>query len=326
MFEGIVAKLLTQALGTYIEDLNADKLNVSIWGGDVALTNLVIKQSALDELDLGFRVVFGHIGRLTLKIPWKNLMEGQWIAKVEDIVLIANPKTSVRYDKEEEKKLQQEAKKAKLKQLEDDQEKEKNTATKRYRDPNFFRRPLLLLLKNIANVQNVNTFCKAVQLIQGGGMHIFANFQNLCIILRQSNILSSSNRKSLPLRANNEMIEVAACNEPMDLHYPQEVKVHGPRGRHHIAYERRSMRRRIQTRFVARITTRNRYTSDVLYLIIATYPQLPDTFLIRTHMPGLVDDKNFNGTNDAYGISMGRLTHTGRIRESHNLASWRSRF
>ena len=73
VFESVVADLLNRFLGTYVDNLNASQLNIGIWGGDVKLNHLEIKETALDELDLPVKLSFGHVQNLVLKIPWKNL-------------------------------------------------------------------------------------------------------------------------------------------------------------------------------------------------------------------------------------------------------------
>ena len=42
MFENLVASQLNKYLGEFIENLNAEQLNVSIWKGDVNLKNLKV--------------------------------------------------------------------------------------------------------------------------------------------------------------------------------------------------------------------------------------------------------------------------------------------
>ncbi|KAK7070439.1 hypothetical protein SK128_013369 [Halocaridina rubra] len=125
MFEGIVSDLLNSVLGKYIENLDSSKLKLSIWGGDVELLDLNVKQSSLDELNLAVRPVFGHIRRLTLKIPWKNLYTSQWVAVVEGVSVIAVPNTSIKYDAEKEEKIAHESKMASLQRAEEAKQKAK---------------------------------------------------------------------------------------------------------------------------------------------------------------------------------------------------------
>nr|XP_045626468.1 vacuolar protein sorting-associated protein 13C-like isoform X1 [Procambarus clarkii] len=118
MFESLVSELLNRVLGTYIENLDGSKLKLSIWGGDVELRELEVKQSALDELNLPVRPVFGHIGCLTLKIPWSQLYTAPWVAVVERVLVIVVPNTSIKYNAEREEKLLQEIKMATLQKAE----------------------------------------------------------------------------------------------------------------------------------------------------------------------------------------------------------------
>lgn len=44
MFEEVVSYVLTKFLGDYVSGINKEALNLSIWGGDVQLKNLVYFQ------------------------------------------------------------------------------------------------------------------------------------------------------------------------------------------------------------------------------------------------------------------------------------------
>lgn len=82
--------------------------------GDVVLKNLVLKQSALSELDLPVQTTYGHLGSLVLKIPWKNLYSAPVEAYIDRLYLLAVPNNSVRYNAEREEKASLEAKKTEL--------------------------------------------------------------------------------------------------------------------------------------------------------------------------------------------------------------------
>lgn len=87
VFESIVAELLNKVMGEYIENLDYTQLKVSLWGGknacsvillfdnncvfhikksllsgDLVLNDLLIKESALDVLDLPVRLEYGRLG------------------------------------------------------------------------------------------------------------------------------------------------------------------------------------------------------------------------------------------------------------------------
>lgn len=80
---------------------------------------MVLKQSALNDLDLPIQTIYGRIGTLILKIPWKNLYGSAFIINVEDIYLLAAPNQQVKYDPEKEEKSQIEAKKKEIQKVED---------------------------------------------------------------------------------------------------------------------------------------------------------------------------------------------------------------
>uniref|UniRef100_A0A2H1WLF1 SFRICE_028091 n=1 Tax=Spodoptera frugiperda TaxID=7108 RepID=A0A2H1WLF1_SPOFR len=62
VFESIVVDVLNRFLGSYVENLNRSQLKLGIWGGDVVLENLILKQNALEELNIPVQTVYGHLG------------------------------------------------------------------------------------------------------------------------------------------------------------------------------------------------------------------------------------------------------------------------
>lgn len=85
--------------------------------GDVVLKNLILKQSALSELDLPVQTTYGHLGSLVLKIPWKNLYSAPVEAYIDRLYLLAVPNSSVRYNEDREEKVVFESKKAELERI-----------------------------------------------------------------------------------------------------------------------------------------------------------------------------------------------------------------
>ncbi|KAJ5640466.1 hypothetical protein N7528_000091 [Penicillium herquei] len=104
MLEGLVANLLNRFLGMYVKNFDAKQLNIGIWSGDVKLKNLELRREALDQLHLPLNVVEGHLGELTLSIPWSNLRGKPVKVDIEDVFLLAAPKEDADYDAEEEDK------------------------------------------------------------------------------------------------------------------------------------------------------------------------------------------------------------------------------
>ncbi|XP_062998550.1 intermembrane lipid transfer protein VPS13C isoform X2 [Elgaria multicarinata webbii] len=119
VLESVVADLLNRFLGDYVENLNKSQLKLGIWGGNVALDNLLIKENALSELDVPFRVKAGQIDKLTLKIPWKNLYGEAVVATLEGLYLLVVPGASIKYDAEKEEKYLQDNKQKELSRIEE---------------------------------------------------------------------------------------------------------------------------------------------------------------------------------------------------------------
>jgi len=114
MLEGLVSSLLNRFLGMYIRNFDPGQLQVGIWSGDVKLRDLELRREALDQLKLPINVVEGHLGQLTLTIPWSNLRGQPVKVFIEDVFLLAAPKEDAEYDEEEEERRRQAVKIEKL--------------------------------------------------------------------------------------------------------------------------------------------------------------------------------------------------------------------
>jgi len=124
VFESLVVELVNRFLGDFIENLDTSQLSIGIWGGDVVLNNLYVKENLFDELDLPIKVRYGNIGKLTLKIPWKNLYTEPTIAVLDGLYVVAVPNSSVAYNEEKETKSQWESKQKELLRIEEAKKKE----------------------------------------------------------------------------------------------------------------------------------------------------------------------------------------------------------
>ncbi|PNH66081.1 hypothetical protein VD0001_g8276 [Verticillium dahliae] len=114
MLEGLVAGLLNRFLGMYVNNFDPKQLKVGIWSGDVKLRNLQLRKEALDQLKLPINVLEGHLGELTLIIPWSNLSGAPVKVFIEDVFLLASPKEDAAYDEDEEERRKQRIKMEKL--------------------------------------------------------------------------------------------------------------------------------------------------------------------------------------------------------------------
>uniref|UniRef100_A0A6B2EM79 Putative vacuolar protein n=1 Tax=Phlebotomus kandelakii TaxID=1109342 RepID=A0A6B2EM79_9DIPT len=148
VFESLVTDLLNRFLGEYVENLDTKQLKIGIWGGDVVLNNLKLKENALEELDLPIQVPYGYLGKLVLKIPWKNLYTAPVEATIEDLYIFAKPTKAVPYNAEKEEKAQQEAKKAELKRIQDAKA-NREAADKIKADKSFTEKLVMQIVNNI---------------------------------------------------------------------------------------------------------------------------------------------------------------------------------
>ncbi|XP_071370321.1 intermembrane lipid transfer protein VPS13C-like isoform X2 [Centroberyx affinis] len=119
VFESLVSDLLNRFIGDYVENLDKSQLKIGIWGGNVVLENLKVKENALSEFDVPFKVKAGQIGKLTLKIPWKNLYNDAVVATLDGLYLLVVPGATIKYDAVKEERYLQEAKQRELQRIEE---------------------------------------------------------------------------------------------------------------------------------------------------------------------------------------------------------------
>lgn len=118
MLESLVAGVLNRTLGSYVENFDPNQLNIGIWSGDVKLRNLKLKKESLDKLNLPIELKCGHLGQLTLQIPWSNLKGLPVKVLVEDVYLLAAGRIPESINIEEDAQRELNVKKQKLESLE----------------------------------------------------------------------------------------------------------------------------------------------------------------------------------------------------------------
>ncbi|XP_027765687.1 vacuolar protein sorting-associated protein 13A isoform X1 [Empidonax traillii] len=123
VFESLVVDVLNRFLGDYVVNLDSSQLKLGIWGGAVALNNLEIKENALSQLDVPFKVKVGHIGQLNLQIPWQNLYTQPVEAVLDGVYLLIVPTASIKYDAEKEARQFLEARQRELQRIEEAKQK-----------------------------------------------------------------------------------------------------------------------------------------------------------------------------------------------------------
>lgn len=114
VFESVIANLLNAYLGHFIDDVNASQLRLGAWKGNVELKNLAIKEDAFASLDLPFKILHGHIGKLTAVIPWSSLYSSPVQLSLQDVFVVAVPNVLEEYDDDIELERAWQAKKKEL--------------------------------------------------------------------------------------------------------------------------------------------------------------------------------------------------------------------
>ncbi|KAJ6629556.1 Vacuolar protein sorting-associated protein 13, partial [Pseudolycoriella hygida] len=123
---------------------------------DVVLKNLQLKQSALKELDLPVQTIYGCLGKLVLKIPWKNLYSMPVVADVEDLYLLVAPNAAVPYNAEKQEKAEWESKKSELVRF-DEAKKREQDKDKPQADKSFTEKLVAQIINNVQiHIKNVH--------------------------------------------------------------------------------------------------------------------------------------------------------------------------
>jgi vacuolar protein sorting-associated protein 13A/C len=117
MLESLVANILNRTLGAYVENFDPNQLNIGIWSGDVTLSNLKLKPESLDKLNLPIELKCGHLGNLTMQIPWSNLKSKPVKILIQDCYLLSSAKLPNSYNNDDELAKELRIKKQKLENL-----------------------------------------------------------------------------------------------------------------------------------------------------------------------------------------------------------------
>ncbi|XBW38293.1 hypothetical protein QEN19_003882 [Hanseniaspora menglaensis] len=118
MLESFAATFLNRFLGSYVENFDANQLEVGIWNGDVKLKNCKIKSDCLDFLDLPVTIKEGVLGNLTMQVPWSRLKSSAVKIGIDDVYLLVEPKSWENYDSKDTFEREFKRKLEKLDQLE----------------------------------------------------------------------------------------------------------------------------------------------------------------------------------------------------------------
>ncbi|XP_039606495.1 vacuolar protein sorting-associated protein 13A isoform X2 [Polypterus senegalus] len=126
--------------------------------GNAVLKNLDIKENALSQLDIPFKVKAGHIEKLELKIPWQNLYTQPVEATLIGVYLLIVPTASIKYDSEKEDKQLQEARQRELQRIEETKQKAAERENpKQEKQDTFVEKLVTQVIKNLqVKISNIH--------------------------------------------------------------------------------------------------------------------------------------------------------------------------
>ncbi|XP_043510419.1 vacuolar protein sorting-associated protein 13D isoform X1 [Frieseomelitta varia] len=132
MLEGLVAWVLNNYLGKYVENLNTDQLSIALLSGEVELENLPLKKEALRHIGLPIEIKAGFIGKVRLQVPVRQIRTASWVIVIEQLYLVAGPISLDEFDSEAEEQAILEYKLSRLDSL------EARWRTDTERDPGYY--------------------------------------------------------------------------------------------------------------------------------------------------------------------------------------------
>ncbi|KAH6771059.1 hypothetical protein C2S52_015862 [Perilla frutescens var. hirtella] len=114
MFEGLVRQLILGYLGKYIKDIQKEQLKITLWNEEVLLEDVELILEAFDYLRLPFAFKQGHVGKLSIKIPWKKLGWDPIIIILEEVYICVSQRDEKEWSMDAVKRREYASKKAQL--------------------------------------------------------------------------------------------------------------------------------------------------------------------------------------------------------------------
>lgn len=139
------SKLINKYLGDWVENLNSDQLDVSLFSGKISLENLAVKKDVLQLLGVPFDLQHGSVKKINIRIPWGSLQSKPLIIEISEICLFVTPINPTTWSEPVVRETLIKKKFATLSQFEalQDNEIEKISA------PGFFERWLQKIVENV---------------------------------------------------------------------------------------------------------------------------------------------------------------------------------
>jgi hypothetical protein len=116
--ERVVSKVLNKVLGSFIENLDSEQLNISLIKGKIELKNLALKKDFLYLLGLPFEMNYGTAKNISVKISWRKLNSKSVKIIISEVYAYLTPKNPTNWDEHKEKDDLLKAKKMQLNRFE----------------------------------------------------------------------------------------------------------------------------------------------------------------------------------------------------------------
>ncbi|XP_062546775.1 intermembrane lipid transfer protein Vps13D [Armigeres subalbatus] len=91
MLRELIAWVLNNYLGKYVENLNTAQLTIALLSGQVELENLPLRKDALRNLGLPLQIIGGTIGKVKLTVPVRQFRTASWCLNIDNVNVVCGP-------------------------------------------------------------------------------------------------------------------------------------------------------------------------------------------------------------------------------------------
>ncbi|XP_052894433.1 intermembrane lipid transfer protein Vps13D [Anopheles moucheti] len=91
MLRELIAWVLNNYLGKYVENLNTAQLTIALLSGQVELENLPLRKDALRHFGLPLQIVSGSIGKVKLTVPVRAFRTASWCLYIDNVQVTCGP-------------------------------------------------------------------------------------------------------------------------------------------------------------------------------------------------------------------------------------------
>ncbi|XP_061519091.1 intermembrane lipid transfer protein Vps13D isoform X1 [Anopheles gambiae] len=91
MLRELIAWVLNNYLGKYVENLNTAQLTIALLSGQVELENLPLRKDALRHFGLPLQIVSGTIGKVKLTVPVRAFRTASWCLYIDNVQVTCGP-------------------------------------------------------------------------------------------------------------------------------------------------------------------------------------------------------------------------------------------